>query len=168
MNQDTLLIVMAAAVSVSALALVIQVLLLAGVYKSAKGIQEQITLLVPRAQSTLASAEETLEQSRRQITEVTTKANEVVTLTRAQVVRVEELLSDASNRARVQMDRIELILDDTLSRVHETVNLVHTGIMRPLRQINGVAAAVRATLDYLMRGGRPSVAQATQDDEMFI
>jgi hypothetical protein len=41
--------------------------------------------------------------------------------------------------------------------------------MRPLREIHGVAAGLRATLLHLASGGRStSVAQATQDEEMFI
>ena len=81
---------------------------------------------------------------------------------------VEEVVSDATSRAKVQMDRVELVLDDTLSRAHETVALLHSGIMRPLREINGVTAGLRAALQFLSRGNRPSVAQATSDEEMFI
>jgi hypothetical protein len=61
-----------------------------------------------------------------------------------------------------------MVMDDTVTRVQETVNLVHTGVMRPLRQVNGVAAGIRTAVAQLMRGGRPSVAQATSDEEMFI
>jgi hypothetical protein len=166
--NDTLLTIMAAAVGVSAVALIMQMLLLFGVYKSAKGLQEQVSILLPRAQSALTSAEQTIEQSRRQIAEVTTKATEVIDMTKAQLVKVEDLVADASSRARVQMDRVELILDDTLGRVQDTVALLHSGIMRPLKQVNAVSAALRAAFEHLIRGGRPSVAQATQDDEMFI
>jgi hypothetical protein len=168
MSQDTLLMIMAAAVGVSALALLMQALLMVGVYRSAKVMQEQVAVLLPKAQSTLASAEQTLEQSRRQIAEVTSKATEVIDMTRSQVARVEGILADAGNRAKVQMDRVEMVLDDTLGRVQDTVAVLHSGIMRPLRQVNGVAVAVRAAFEHLLRGGRPSVAQATHDDEMFI
>lgn len=160
--------IMAAAVGVSALALLMQALLMVGVYRSAKVMQEQVAVLLPKAQSTLASAEQTLEQSRRQIAEVTSKATEVIDMTRSQVARVEGILADAGNRAKVQMDRVEMVLDDTLGRVQDTVAVLHSGIMRPLRQVNGVAVAVRAAFEHLLRGGRPSVAQATHDDEMFI
>jgi hypothetical protein len=73
-----------------------------------------------------------------------------------------------TSRLKVQMERIELVLDDSMSRVHETVAIVHDGIMKPLREVTGVASGIRAAVAHLIRGGRPSVAQATSDEEMFI
>ena len=55
-----------------------------------------------------------------------------------------------------------------MSRAQETVATVQSGIMVPLREIQGVAAGVRTAIFYLMRGGRPTPAQATADEEMFI
>jgi hypothetical protein len=84
------------------------------------------------------------------------------------LVKVEEVVTDASGRAKVQMDRVELVLDDTMTRAHETVATVHSGIMRPLREINGIALGIKTAFAHMARGGRPSVAEATSDDEMFI
>jgi hypothetical protein len=46
--------------------------------------------------------------------------------------------------------------------------LVHTGVMRPLREITGVAAGLKATIQFLMKGVRPSPDRLTVDEEMFI
>ena len=61
-----------------------------------------------------------------------------------------------------------MVLDDTMSRAHETVATVHNGIMRPLREINGIAMGFKTALNHMTKGGRPSVAQVTSDEEMFI
>jgi hypothetical protein len=61
-----------------------------------------------------------------------------------------------------------MVVDDTVSRVHESVTAVHNGLLRPVREIQGIATGVRTAVEHFLRGGRPSVAQATQDDEMFI
>ena len=66
------------------------------------------------------------------------------------------------------MDRVELILDDTLSSLHETSVLLNKGILRPIREINGVAAGIQAALACLFSGRRLTVERATHDDEMFI
>jgi ABC-type transporter Mla subunit MlaD len=137
-------------------------------YRSAKATKEQITLLSARAETVLDQARETLDQSRKQLTEVATKTNEILDATRAQLTRIDDVLSDATMRARVQMDRIELVLDDTISRVQETVALVHNGILKPLREANGIILGVRAAISYLLRGGRSGVTRATHDEEMFI
>jgi hypothetical protein len=75
---------------------------------------------------------------------------------------------DATQRAKVQLERAEMVLDDTMSRAHETVTMVHSGLLRPLREVQGIAAGIRTAIAHLTRGNRPSVAQATHDEEMFI
>jgi hypothetical protein len=81
---------------------------------------------------------------------------------------VEEFLEDASVRTRRQLDRAEIVVEDALARAQQTVELVHRGVLTPIRGINGVAAGVRAALGFLMRGTRPSPDQVTVDEEMFI
>ena len=88
--------------------------------------------------------------------------------TQKQLVRVDDVLGEATSRAKVQMERVELVLDDTISRVHGTVMELNNGILRPLRELNGLALGIRAAFQHLVRGGRPNVAQATSDEEMFI
>lgn len=168
MDQQTLLYVMAGFVIVAALALIVQAGLLFGIYRSTRAAQEKVTALMPKVESLLDISQRAIEQSKQQIVEITTKANEVLDSAKVQVARVEEVLIDASARAKVQLDRAEMVLDDTMSRAHETVAAFQGGIMRPLRELNGVAAALRTAFQTLVRGTRPSVAQATQDDEMFI
>lgn len=157
-----------AAVIVSAVAIVLQAAILFAIYRQTKRLGEQVAALAPKVESTLETAQRTLEQSRKQIAEVAAKANEVLDASKAQLGRINDLLEDATARARAQLDRVELVLDDTISRVHQTVTMLHNGVLRPLREMTGVAAGIRAAFTHLFSGGRPTVAQATQDDEMFI
>jgi ABC-type transporter Mla subunit MlaD len=175
MNDTTLLYVMTAFVIISAIALCIQAGMLAGIYKTTKALQEAINPLVPKVESLLpkvdslvAQATSTIEQSGRQITEITSRTNDILDSTKRQLAMVEEVVGDATGRAKVQMERVELVLDDTLSRAHETVAVVHDGIMRPLREVNGIAAGIRAAVGAMARGNRPTVDRATSDEEMFI
>jgi hypothetical protein len=96
------------------------------------------------------------------------KANEMMDMGKAQMVKLDEVITDAAGRAKVQLERAEMVVDDTMTRVHESVTAVHTGVLRPIREIHGVTAGLRAAVQHFLRGGRPSVAQATHDDEMFI
>jgi len=146
----------------------VQAGLMFALYRSAKATKEQITLLTAHAESVFDEARVTLAQSRKQLTEVTGKANRILDTTQAQLSKIDEVLNEATTRAKVQMDRIELVMDDTISRVQETVALLHTGILRPLREANGLVVGVRAAIRYLLRGGRAGVERATHDDEMFI
>jgi ABC-type transporter Mla subunit MlaD len=156
------------AVIASAVAIVLQALLLVAIYRQTRAIGEQVNMLASKLESTLESAQRAVEQSRRQITEITAKANEVLDAAKAQLVRVDQVLEDATSKARAQLDHVELVLDDTISRVHQTVTALHNAVLRPLKEVAGVAVGLRAAFAHLLKGGRPSVAQATQDDEMFI
>jgi hypothetical protein len=155
-------------VAVSAAALVIQAGLLYGIYKSTKTLQAQVMSIMPEAKSILAKAQATIDDSRKNISEITAKANEMMDLGKAQLVKLDQVMTDASSRAKVQIERAEMVVDDTVSRVHHTVTAVHAGILKPVREIQGIASGVRAAVDHFLRGGRPSVAQATHQDEMFI
>ncbi len=175
MNETTLLYVMTAFVIVSAIALCVQAGMLAAIYKTTKSLQEKIDPLIPKVESLLpkveslvAKATSTVEQSGRQITEITNRTNDILDSTKRQLAIVEDVLGDAAVRAKVQMEHVELIMDDTLSRAHETVAVVHDGIMRPLREVNGIAVGIRAALGAMARGNRPTVDRATSDEEMFI
>ncbi len=159
---------MAIFVAVSAAALVIQMFLLYGIFKTTKVLQTQAASLMPQVKSILAKAETTIDDSRKNIVDITTKANEMMDMGKAQLVKLDSVITDASSRAKVQLERAEMVVDDTVSRVHESVTAVHAGIVRPVREIQGIAMGVRAAVEHFLRGSRPSVAQATQDDEMFI
>jgi hypothetical protein len=162
-------------VAIAAIALCIQAGMLFGIYKSAKTTEEYVKRVVPKVESMLPKVETlvlsstaTVEMSRRRIDEITTKTSEILDLTRVQLARIDGVIEDASARAHVQLAHAEMVIDETMSRAQETVAVVHSGIMAPLREIHGVAAGVRTAIFYLMRGGRPSPAQATADEEMFI
>ena len=161
MDPNTLLVVMAVFVAVAAIALLIQAGLLLGIYKSSRALGENVQRLLPRVEALV-------EDSRKQIAEITTRTTDILDITKKQLTRVDEVLEDAAARARVQFDRAEMVLDDTMTRTQETVAMVHGGIMKPLKEINAVAQALRVALQYLMRAGRPNPTQATADEEMFI
>jgi ABC-type transporter Mla subunit MlaD len=175
MNETTLLYVMTAFVIISAIALCIQAGMLAGIYKTTKALQDAINPLLPKVESLVQKTNTAVEQSGKQITEITTRANaildtgkEILDSTKRQLAIVEDVVGDAATRTKVQMDRAELVLDDTFSRAHETIAVVHDGVMRPLREVNGLAAGIRAALAALAKGDRPTVDRATSDEEMFI
>jgi ElaB/YqjD/DUF883 family membrane-anchored ribosome-binding protein len=168
MDQQTLLILMTIFIALAAIAMLVQAAMLIGIYRISKRTQEKLVVLLPRIESLLESTREGVEQSRRQIQEISTHANAILESVRKQLAKVEEIVTDATSRARVQMDRAELVLDETMTRAHQTVAAVHESVMWPIRELHGIAAGVRAALEFLARGGRPSVAQATSDEEMFI
>jgi cell division protein FtsL len=167
MDQQTLLTVMTVFVCISAIALLIQMGMLIGIYRATRGMQESVQRLLPKIESLIDTSRQTIEDSRKQILNITSKTNDILEIARKQMERLDEVLEDATARAHVQLERADLVLDDVMERAHNTVAVVHTGIMKPLREIQGVAAGLRAAIQFMMRG-RPNPTHATSDEEMFI
>ena len=114
MDQQTLLTVMTAFVIIAAVALIIQAAMLAGIYKTSRGLQQNVQRLMPKIESVLETSRQTIEDSRKQIADITSKTSEILETTRKQMQRVDEFMEDATSRARVQMDRAEMVLDDAM------------------------------------------------------
>jgi len=165
MDQNTLLTIF---VSVSAVALLIQAGLLFGIYKSSRSLSDNLQRLMPKMNSLLDTSRTTVEESRKQIADISNRTNEILDIGRRQMVRLDEVLEDATTRARVQFDRVEMVLDDTMGRVQDTVAIMHNGVLKPLKEVQGVAAGVRAAFFFLLRGRRANPSSATVDEEMFI
>jgi hypothetical protein len=168
MNSDTTLILLTVFVGITAISFAAQAIAMMRLAKTTKEMKDRVDTFLPKAEKLIQTAESTLSESRAQIMEITTRANEILALTQTQVVRVDELMSDAAARAKVQIDRAELVLENTLTRVNDTVNTVHGSILRPVREISGVAAGVKAAVGHLLKGAPANVAQVTTDEEMFI
>jgi hypothetical protein len=174
MDQNALLIVMAVFVFVAMVALCFQAGFLFAIFKTARSLEQKVLPLLPKIEALLPKVDALVESSRlavedgsQQIHDITVKTNEILDSARVQMARVDEVMQDATARARIQLDRAEMVIDDTMNRAQETVALVHSGIMKPLREIQGVSAGVKAALNFLMRG-RNGPVHATADEEMFI
>ncbi len=168
MSADALLYVMTGAVVVSATALVFQAVLLLGVYRSAKEIRGQMKTIAGQTETFVRTAGQTLETSRQQISEVAGRTTEVLALAQKQLLRIDDVLGESSVRAKYKMQRVESILDDAIGRLNETVALLNKGVLRPVREVNAVAAGVQTALRYLFGGRQLTVERATSDEEMFI
>jgi len=164
MDQQTLMTVF---VGIAAIALLIQMGMLIGIYRATRGMQDSVQRLLPKIESLIDASRQTIEDSRKQILDITSKTSDILETVRKQMERLDEVLEDATARAHVQLERADLVLDDVMERAHDTVAVVHTSIMKPLREIQGVAAGLRAAIQFLMRG-RPNPTHATSDEEMFI
>lgn len=167
-NQTIFLALIAIFVAVSAAALVFQAAMLYGTYKASKEVRDRIVPLSVKVDALVETSRSAVDEARVKIVEITNKTNEILDVAKEQMQTVELLLEDASERTRRQLQNVEIVVEDALARAQQTVELVHKGVLTPIRGINGVAAGVRAALQFLLRGTRPSPDQVTVDEEMFI
>lgn len=168
MGEHTLLILLTIFVALAAIAMLIQAGTLLGLFLVARKLQEKVTPLIPQIAGVVGVTKRTIEGVEKHIEKIGTSSEAILDVTKQQLAKVDDLLSDASTRAKVQMERAEMVLDDTMTRVQQTVSVVQSGVLRPVREVHGIMAGIRTALAHLGRGGRPTVDHATSDEEMFI
>ena len=168
MTSEGTFLLMAIAVLLSSLALVMSALASVGIYRTVRRLEERIEPLIPEAMAAVQKAEQTMSEALVQIRDLSERASKVLDNTESQLNEIKAVREDVTNRIMVQAERVELVLDDTLSRVQDLVHMIHNGVMRPVREVNGVVVGIKTAVQTLLLGRRPSVARATQDEEMFI
>jgi ABC-type transporter Mla subunit MlaD len=131
-------------------------------------VVEHVGRISAEAATFLATANEVLQENRPHIGEITLDAAGIARSGREQVERIGDLLHDASDRARTRIEQIDETVGSTVEHVGEVGENVKHAVMRPVREINGIAAGISAAVSTLVKGRKSSVDSATQDEEMFI
>jgi len=168
MDDHTLLILLTVFVFLAAIAMLIQAGTLLGLFIVARKMQEKVSALTGPVTGIIDTSKKTLQTVEGHIDRIGKSSNAILDTTKQQLLKVDELITDASTRAKVQMERAEMVLDDTMGRVQNTVSFVQSGVVRPVREVQGIVTGIRTALTHLGRGGRPTVDHATADEEMFI
>jgi len=128
---------------------------------------ERIGAVAEKAGNLVVSVNRLVDDARPKVAEISDEAVAIVKTGRDQVERVGELLQDAAGRARDRLAQIDRSVDSTVHQVEQVGESVKRAVMRPVREVNGVAAGISAAVSALGRKKAP-VDTATQDEEMFI
>jgi peptidoglycan DL-endopeptidase LytF len=130
-------------------------------------LNDKVGVVVERAGELVAGVTQLVDDSRPRFAEITDETLGIVKTGREQVEKVGDLLQDAAGRARTRLNQIDRSLDNTVAQVEHASESVKRAVMRPVREVNGMAAGISAVVSSLVRKKAP-VDEATQDEEMFI
>ena len=126
-------------------------------------------MLIQSANQATTSANQIMQEVRPRIAHLSDEAIAIVRSGREQVERVGDLLQDAGDRTRVRLEQIDHAVDATVNQIENASNAVKSAVLRPVREVNGIAAGISAAVSALVHGQhKSSVDSATQDEEMFI
>jgi hypothetical protein len=131
-------------------------------------VMDQAGPAIQKAQALLAAANRIVEDSRPRIASISEEAVRMARTGREQVERMGEVLHDAGDRARERLAQIDQSVASTVEQVEQAGDSVKRAVMKPVREVNGLAAGISAVVSTLVRGRKSSVDSATQDEEMFI
>ena len=167
-SQQLLLTIMAVFTGIAAVALIIQMAFLFGIFRAVKGMQERSAAFMDRWEPVADSSLKALEQLREQSTDILKKINELTDSTKAQVDKVDSILSDVSEFSKTQLGRVDHTVEGTLQRLNETSEALQDTLLAPIRQVRAMISALSAIAESLFSGRRQTVDRATTDEEMFI
>ena len=160
---------------VAAIALLVQVGILAALFfqlrKTTENVNKLVTDLHTRAGPILTRAQILLDDTQPKISTMVADASHIVYLARGQAQKVDRVFTDASDRLRGQIVHADRILTGTLEAVEEAGLKFRTNFWKPLQKASALVQGIKVGLDLLRsrraptRGGDDSVEQ---EEELFI
>ena len=166
--NETLLI---AFVAVTSIAVVLQTLILAGMYFSTRkmsqrdgsafhAVEEQVLPLVEKVRGIV-------DESSPKIQTVITNLAETSALVRTQAGQIDEAVTEIVGIARAQANRADELATRTMQRVDMTAARVQHTVNAPVRQFSALMEGVMAGVGKFV-SGRKARRSKTSNDEMFI
>ncbi len=173
-------------IAVTTFAVVVQAGILVGLYlavrKSTAKMEALATQVTTKTLPTIETVQNMLVELRPKIDVISVNAAESSNLVRNQLARIDATLTDALDRTRLQVIRADELLNRTMDKVEETSDAVHKTVISPLRQVNGLMAALSTGFEVFLgqKDASPRMAPASHktkclsrpaafaQDEMFI
>ena len=160
---------------IAAIALVVQVGILIGLFLQLKRTTESINRVVndlhTRMGPILTRTQILLDDTQPKITALVDDASHVVYLARTQAQKMDKVFSEASDRLRGQLVRADRILTGTLEAVEDAGTQMRRSFLGPVQKASAVVQGIKVGLDFLRsrRGHKETYEERLeQEDELFI
>lgn len=160
---------------VAAIALVVQVAILIGLFLQLKRTTESINRMVSdlhtRMGPILTRTQILLDDTQPKIAHLVEDASQMVYLARAQAQKMDKVFSEAADRLRGQLVRADRIMTGTLEAVEDAGAQVRRSFLGPVQKVSAVVHGIKIGLDVLRsRRREPEGMHETveQEDELFI
>jgi len=171
-------------IAVTSVAVVLQMLILLGIYIAVRKLSVRMEALADRVEDTTSTLQVRvlpvidnvksiqqdvkafMETARPKVDLVLDNLSYISTTARGSVERIDTTVNDAVDRMRLQVIRGDEMLTRTMDRIEETSEKVQHTVMSPVRQVSGIVQAISTGVGAYFnqqkrRNGGPS-------DEMFI
>lgn len=170
MNDNLLMFFIAATTFAVVLQAGVMVALYVAVRKSSDKIEALALEVKSKALPTVETVQSMIVELRPKIETLTTNFSESSNLVRNQLGRIDATLTDALDRTRLQVIRADELLNRTMDKVEDTTEIVHKTVVSPLRQVNGLMAAISTGFEVFLGQKRrhPKNGAGVPQDEMFI
>jgi hypothetical protein len=163
----------AAFVIIAALAILLQAIIMLGLYVEFKKASERTTSILrdldSRVSPILLRVNRILDDSEDRISSIVGDAAEVTRIARGQAQKVDRVFTDSIDRLRVQVVRADTILTGALEVIEDTGTRVRRTMQGPVMQVSAVLKGIKVGLDFIRGQQRPRPSDVSPvDDELFI
>jgi uncharacterized protein YoxC len=163
---------------VAAIALIVQVAILIGLFIQLKRTTESINRMIDdlhsRVGPILTRTQILLDDAQPKLSNLVEDASHVVYLARTQAQKLDKIFTEASDRLRGQLVRADRIVTGTLEAVEDAGTQVRRNFLAPVQKASAVIQGIKVGLDFLrarrsQRDVRDHVPETLeQEDELFI
>jgi len=175
MPDDTFRWIIAGGVAIATLSIVVMSVMTVVMFRVLSRMQTKIDGAVDRSEPVVDSIRHLINENAPRIGVIVTateetagNARDISVIAKDQAHRFAEVGRDVADRAKIQVARVDAAVDDTVEQMQHLGTNVRSAVMKPMSEVSGVVAGIRAGVSAYAQGRRPDVARVTQDEEMFI
>jgi uncharacterized protein YoxC len=170
LNHDTIELIL---IAVTTAAVLLQAFVLLamfiGLRKTSRSMLQQIEELKSTVTPLIDNARGLMDRVGPKVERTTADIEEIVRGLKAQAAEAEASASEILERVRVQASRLDEMFSNALNTVDRAADYVTNVVNRPVRQVSGVLAAIRAIVDSLRGSARePRETHSARDRDTFI
>lgn len=160
-------------VIVTALAVVLQMVILLAMYLQFRRTSERMTQIATDLQARLTPILSRLQvfvdDTQPRITAMVADAAEIVHVARGQAQKVDRIFSEAADRLRNQLIHVDQILSGTLETIEDAGSRIRRTVWGPVQQASALIKGIQAGLEFFRARRRPAERSVEQPDEgLFI
>jgi uncharacterized protein YoxC len=167
-------------IAVTSIAVLIQAGILVGLFLTVRKSTAKMEALAEevkgKAMPLIQTVQASVVELRPKIEEITVKVAEIsanvadsTTTVKHQINRIDATITDTLDRARLQIIRADELVSKAIDKVEQTTETVQRTVTSPLRQVNGIMAAIHTGVEVFMgQKKRPRNGAGSPRDEMFI
>ncbi len=160
-------------VVVTAVAVVLQMGILLGLYLQFRRMNEHTTRIATdlhaRITPILSRLQVLMEDAQPRITSMLSDAAEITHVARGQAQKVDRVFTEAADRLRVQLIRADRILTGALEAIEESGSKLRRTLWGPVHEASAFIKGVKTGLDFFRSRRRPGdQGGESQDEGLFI
>jgi uncharacterized protein YoxC len=161
--------------SIMAIALCLQVTALIGIWRTIRmmavrldGLSKDLTKNIKIISGEVGQALTTIKSVAEGIQALSARLAATTDVIHKRVGDVDSFIQEMTDSARLEVARIQDAIETASRQIEETFELLHKGVLVPVKEVSAILRGFRVGLDFIFRRPKGPSNASPQDEEMFI